>query len=396
EDRNRQTTSLYQNIISVNVSKLDKLMDLIGELVITEAMVTQNPDLKGLQLDNFVKSARQLRKITSEIQDMVMAVRMVPLSTTFHKMLRLVRDMGKKLNKNIQLVMSGEETEVDKNIIEHISDPLMHLIRNAADHGIESNEERLKSGKPEQGTITLEAKNAGNEVHVLVKDDGRGLNKEKILKKARQNGLIEENAELSEKEIYNLIFLPGFSTKEDISEFSGRGVGMDVVTSNIKQIGGNVLIESTPGKGTIITIRIPLTMAIIDGMNIKVGQARYTLPTTAIKESFRPKERDVLVDPDGNEMIMVRGQCFPIVRLHRIFKVDTSIEKFTEGIVIMVEQEEKCLCLFTDGLIGQQQVVVKALPQYIKKVQNIKGIAGCTLLGDGNISLILDLSLIHI
>jgi Chemotaxis protein histidine kinase and related kinases len=381
-----------QSIISVNVAKLDKLMDLVGEMVIAEAMVTQNPDLIGLQIDNFQKAARQLHKITSELQDTVMSIRMVPLATTFQKMHRVVRDMSKKLNKDVELELIGEETEVDKNIIEHISDPLMHLVRNSIDHGLEAVEDREAFGKNRVGTITMEAKNAGSDVLVIVRDDGRGLNKEKILKRAKENGILTrpEN-EIMDKEIYNLIFLPGFSTKDAVSEFSGRGVGMDVVVKNIETVGGSVSVDSVEGVGTTITMKIPLTLAIIDGMNIRVGNSRYTIPTTAIKESFRPKGDDIIKDPDDNEMIMVRGQCYPIIRLYEHYKVETDITDCADGIFVMVEENGKSVCLFADELLGQQQVVVKALPVYIKNIRKIQGIAGCTLLGDGSISLILDI-----
>jgi len=387
-----KAASAQQSIINVSVTKLDKLMDLVGEMVIAEAMVVQNPDLKGLQLDNFQKAARQLNKITSEMQDMVMSIRMVPLSASFHKMHRIVRDMCRKLGKEAKLEIIGEETEVDKNIIEHISDPLMHLVRNALDHGIESTEDRQAAGKPQTATITLEAKNAGSDVLIIVKDDGKGLNKEKILEKARKNELMQKaESDMTDKEIYNLIFLPGFSTKDNVTEFSGRGVGMDVVTKNIEAVGGSISVDSTPGNETAITLKIPLTLAIIDGMNIKVGNSRYTIPTISIQESFRPKENDIVSDPDGNEMIMVRGQCYPVIRLHEHFGVKTEIEEFINGILIMVESEEKAFCIFADELLGQQQVVVKTLPNYIKNYKNINGLSGCTLLGDGSISLILDI-----
>ncbi len=380
-----------QSIISVNVSKLDKLMDLVGEMVIAEDMVIQNPDLIGLELNSFHKASRQLNKITSEIQDIVMAIRMVPLSTTFIKMHRIVRDMSKKLDKEVQLEIIGEETEVDKNIIEHISDPLMHLVRNAIDHGIELQEERQEKGKPRISTITLEAKNSGSDVLIIVKDDGKGLDKEKILEKARENGLLYKSEnDMSDKEIFNLVFFPGFSTKDSITEFSGRGVGMDVVMKNIETVGGSVSVDSILGKGTKVTLKIPLTLAIIDGMNLKVGNSRYTMPIVAIKESFRPKEDDVIADPDGNEMIMVRGQCYPIMKLHEVYKIKTQITNFVDGIIVMVEQDDKTLCIFVDELLGKQQVVVKALPDYIRNFRQIKGLAGCTLLGDGSISLILD------
>ena len=377
----------------MNVAKLDKLMDLVGEMVIAEAMVIQNPDLRGLELENFHTASRHLHKITTELQDMVMSIRMVPLANTFHKMHRIVRDMCKKLDKEVKLEIIGEETEVDKNIIEHISDPLMHLVRNSIDHGIELPSEREAKGKPAVGIITLEAKNSGSDVLVIIRDDGKGLNKEKILSRARENELLTKpENEMTDKEIYNLIFIPGFSTKEKISEFSGRGVGMDVVTKNIEEVGGSASIDSIEGKGTTITLKIPLTLAIIDGMTVRVGHSRYTIPITAIKESFRPGENDVFRDPDGNEMIMVRGECYSILRLHKCYDVKTDITEFTEGILIMVEQDERIICLFADELVGQQQVVVKTLPNYIKNTRKIQGLAGCTLLGDGSISLILDVA----
>ncbi|MBV7273811.1 chemotaxis protein CheA [Clostridium sp. PL3] len=379
-----------QSIISVNVGKLDKLMDLVGELVIAEAMVTQNTDLAGLTLDNFHKASGQLNKITSEIQDMVMSIRMVPIGNTLLKMNRIIRDMSKKLGKEIHLDIIGEDTEVDKNVIEHIGDPLMHIIRNAVDHGIETVEERIAAGKKVSGTITLEAKNEGSEVLIIIKDDGRGLNKDKIIFKAMQSDLLQKSPEdMSDKEIFNLIFLPGFSTKDKVTEFSGRGVGMDVVIKNIEAIGGIIQTDSIEGKGTTITLKIPLTLAIIDGMNIKVGKSRYTLPIVSIKQSFRPKENDVFKDPDGNEMIMIRGKCYPILRLHKFYKVKTEVTDMQQGIIIVVENESKTVCIFVDELIGKQQVVVKPIPNYINNIKKIKGLAGCTLLGDGSISLIL-------
>jgi len=382
-----------QTVISVNVDKLDKLMDLVGEMVISEAMVTQNPEITALEIDSFQKASRQLHKITNELQDIVMSIRMVPLSKTFLKMHRIVHDMSKKLEREVKLQLIGEETEVDKNIIEKISDPLMHLIRNSIDHGIEDKEERLKAGKDTVGIVTLEAKNSGSDVLVIVKDDGRGLSRRKILDKARKQGILEKSeSEMSDRDVYNLILAPGFSTNEQITEYSGRGVGMDVVSKNITDIGGAVSVDSKEGECTIITLKMPLTLAIIDGMNVKVGKSRYTIPIASIKESFRPKEKEVFTDTDGNEMIMVRGECYPIIRLNKLYSVNDSKEFFEEGILIMVEDEKEKACLFADELLGQQQVVVKALPSYIKSKKDIKGVGGCTLLGDGNISLILDVS----
>ena len=380
-----------QSIISVNVDKLDKLMDMVGELVIAEAMVTQNPEVVSLEIESFDKASRQLHKISSDLQDMVMAIRMVALSTTFMKMHRIVRDMTRKLSKDVSLDVYGEETEVDKNIIEKIADPLMHIIRNAIDHGIEEEDERIAAGKNRQGTITLEAKNSGSDVLIIVKDDGKGLDKHKIYEKAYNQGLVYQSIEdMKDKDIYRLILNPGFSMKEQVTEFSGRGVGMDVVAKNIESVGGSVIVDSIYGKGTTIILKIPLTLAIIEGMNIKVGDSRFTVPIVSIKESFRPKRKDIISDTEGSEMIMVRGLCYPIIKLHEHYSLKTEIENYEEGILIMVEEDDRSCCLFADELLGQQQVVVKSLPNYIKKGRKVKGLGGCTLLGDGSISLILD------
>lgn len=387
----KDTVSFRQNLISVQVDKLDKLMDLVGELVISEAMVKECGS-RDQQAD-FVKATGHLRKIIGEIQDMVMSIRMVPLVNTFQKMKRIVRDMSKKMGKHIKLELGGEDTEVDKSIIEHISDPLMHLIRNAADHGIELPEEREARSKPAAGTIRLTASNVGSEVQIQLKDDGRGLNRKRILEKAQENGLLAKPAEdMTDDEVFSLIFLPGFSTKKDVTEYSGRGVGMDVVLRNVEEIGGSITVTSREGEGTTFIMRLPLTLSIIDGMNIRVGQSRYTLPITAIRESFRVHEKDVIHDLDGNEMLLVRGECYPVLRLHRRFHVCQAVTRISEGIMIMVQNERKACCLFADELLGEQQVVVKTMPEYLRRISTGKGISGCTLLGDGSISLILDMS----
>lgn len=391
KEKQELTHHSKQSIISVNVDKLDKLMDMVGEMVIAEAMVTQNPEVTALEIDSFEKASRQLHKITGELQDMVMAIRMVPLSTTFMKMHRIVRDMTRKLGKQVGLDVFGEETEVDKNIIEKINDPLMHIIRNAIDHGIETEKERLEKGKDATGTIILEAKNSGSDVLIIIKDDGKGLDKKKLYEKAVLQGLVNRDYEdMTDRELYNLIVQAGFSTKDQVTEFSGRGVGMDVVAKNIESIGGTVIVDSEHNQGTTIILKIPLTLAIIEGMNIKVGESRFTLPIVAIKESFRPSNDEVFRDTEGNEMIMVRGLCYPIVRLHELYGIRDSEMDYEEGILIMVEEDERSCCIFADELLGQQQVVVKTLPEYVKKYKQIKGLGGCTLLGDGSISLILD------
>lgn len=388
-----QFTTAHQSIISVNIQKLDKLMDLVGELVVSEAMVLQNPDLDELTLDNFQKSARQLQKITGELQDTVMSIRMVSLSTTFQKMNRIVRDMSKKLEKEIRLEIVGEETEVDKNVIDHISDPLMHLIRNSIDHGIETKAEREAKGKPEFGTIMLEARNSGGEVQIIVKDDGRGLNREKLLSRARENGLIKkEERELSDKEVYSYILLAGFSTRDKVTEYSGRGVGMDVVTRNIDAIGGSVAIDSIEGKGTTITLKMPLTLAIVKSMTVRTGKSVYSVPIISIRESFKAGDEDIIIDSEGNEMIMIKGQCYPVLRLYELYDINTQVVRISDGIMLMVENDGKALCIFVDQLVGEQEVVVKALPGYIKNLKKVRGLSGCTLLGDGSISLILDIA----
>lgn len=387
------TATKQQSIISVNLQKLNELMDIVGEIVITESMVTSSPDLKGLLLDNFQKSARQLRKLTDELQNIAMSIRMVPVSTTFNKMQRIVRDVCKKLDKKADLILIGEETEVDKTIIDNLSDPLMHMIRNAMDHAIEMPEERAAVGKNETGQVVLCAHNTGGEVIITISDDGRGLCTEKILAKAKANGLLsKDESEYSEKEVFNMIMLPGFSTKESVTEFSGRGVGMDVVKKNIEKVGGIVTVESKLGVGTNFLIKIPLTLAIIDGMEISVGHSIYTLPINTIKEAFKVTAEQVIKDTENSEMIMIREQCYPVIRLHDLYSIHTQVTNLEDGIVIMVESEEKTACLFVDKLIGEQKVVVKPLPVYLNQF-NIKenGISGCTILGDGSISLILDI-----
>ncbi len=389
-EMNDHSNTSKQSFISVNVSKMNMLMDLVGELVIAEAMVTQNPDLKGLELENFKKASVQLRKIAGNLQDTIMSMRMVSLSSTFQKMNRIVRDMCKKLNKEVDFEIIGEDTEVDKNIIENLSDPLMHLIRNAIDHGLEPVAERISKGKPEKGKITLEAKNAGGDVWIILKDDGQGLDKDKIFRKAIENGLVQKDTnDLSDKDIYRFIFLPGFSTKDNVTEFSGRGVGMDVVAKDIEKVNGRVLIDSTYGEETVVTIKIPLTLSIIDGMIVKVGNSTYTIPIVSIRESIKIKQEKIIRDDENNEVVMIRGECYPILRLHELFNIKSSVKNIDSGIILIVENESTRVCLFADELIGEQQVVVKALPSYIKKV---RGITGCTLLGDGSISLILDIA----
>ncbi|MCI9669206.1 MAG: chemotaxis protein CheA [Oscillospiraceae bacterium] len=384
-----------QSLISVNQSKLDQLMALMGEIVIAESMATSNPELKGLQLDNFYKSARQLRKLTNQLQDVIMSTRMVSLTGVFQKMNRIVRDMNKNLGKEVELVTVGGETEVDKTINDVLGDPFMHMIRNSMDHGIESPEERLAAGKSEQGTITLSAQNVGGEIVISIADDGRGLDRNKILEKAERNGILTKPAsDYSDKEVFGLIMLPGFSTNETATEYSGRGVGMDVVHKNLETVGGNISIDSKAGEGTTFTIKIPLTLAIVDGMEIAVKHDTFTIPITSIKQSFKLSEdTQLLTDTDGSEMIMLRGDCYPIIRLHEVYGIDTEVVNLEDGIFVQVENENKTACIFVDQLIGEQQVVVKSFPPFLNRY-NLKdaGFSGCTIRGDGSISLILDIN----
>jgi len=385
--------NVKQSLISVNQRKLDHLIDLVGELVTAESMVIRNPDLKGLKLDNFTKSFRELRKLTSELQDVVMSIRMVPLAGTFSKMGRIVRDMSKKLNKEAHLVTEGGETEVDKTINDAIVDPFMHMIRNAMDHAIESPEERLAMGKSELGCITLTAKNMGGEIHIQVSDDGRGLRPSSLLAKAKQSGLLTKpESEYTDKEAFALILLPGFSTNEQVTEFSGRGVGMDIVRKNIELVGGTISIQSVLGKGTTFTIKIPLTLAIVDGMNLSVGATVFTLPITSITQLFKVQDiNQIIIGTDGSEMIMIRGECYPIIRLHEALNIHTDVKTITDGIVIQVESSTSTACIFVDALLGEYQVVVKPFPTFFNQ-QELKerGLSGCSILGDGSISLILD------
>lgn len=378
--------------ISVNVKKMDQLMDLIGELVISESVVLQNPDLKvpGLNLDRFNKAAAQLSKISTDLQDVIMSMRMVSLSNTFQKMNRIIFDVSRKLGKEIEFETIGEQTEVDKNIIEKISDPLMHIVRNAVDHGIEDKEERVQNGKREKGKIILSAKTEAGKVWISVEDDGQGLDREKILAKARTQGILDENkpdSAYTDKEVYQLITLPGFSTNEQVTEYSGRGVGMDVVVQNIQSIGGALDIESKPGKGSIMSLKIPLTLAIIDGIVVEVGKSSFVLETGNIKEFVRVKEEMMIYEPNGDEYIMIRGECYPVLRLGDWYHLKTHCKSVEDGVMLILEIESQKICLLVDKLVGEQEIVVKPIPSYIKKV---KGLSGCTQLGDGSIALILD------
>lgn len=376
--------------IRVDLSKLDALINLVGELVISETMVSRHPALEGMEDESLDRAIHQLRRVSSELQDVAMSVRMVPLTSTFRRVLRIVHDLSAKLSKPIELLLIGEETEVDKTVIEQISDPLLHIVRNSLDHGIELSADRLAAGKSEKGTIRIEARHEGGEVLICIHDDGKGLNKERILKKAIERGLIEgDGSDLQDREIYALVFEPGFSTAEVVTDVSGRGVGMDVVRKNIEKLGGLVEIQSKQGEGTTVILRIPLTLAIIDGMLVRVGDTKYTVPLLSIRESFRPRAESINITPEGQEVVRVREELIPIVRLHEVFHKQPDFENLTEGILVIVESGREPMCLFVDEILGQQQTVIKGLSNYLGRV---RGVSGCTILGDGQVSLILDVN----
>ena len=386
------TTSVQRQSIRVDVEKLELLLDLVGELVIAEAMVAQNPDLKGLDisLDRFEKSVMHLNKITRDLQDISTSIRMIPLSGTFRRMIRLVRDLAQKSGKKVDLELLGEGTEVDKTVIEKITDPLVHIIRNSIDHGIGTPASRKSSGKPETGHVTLEAKYVGGEVWISIIDDGMGLNRKKILEKAIEKGLVEDDgSDLETGQVWQLIFQPGFSTADYVTDVSGRGVGLDVVRRNIENIRGKVDVKSTPGVGSEVILKIPLTLAIIDGMIIRVGKNQYIIPIVSVKETLRIQEKDITRTMDGAEIVKIREDLYPVIRLHDFYEVPPIFSKLSEGIIMIVENSGKRFCLFVDELIGQQQVVIKGLSEYIG---HLKAISGCTILGDGTVCLIIDIA----
>lgn len=388
--------NVTQSLISVKTSKLDELMDMVGEIVITEAMVVSNPDLKGLKLDNFQKASRELKKLTDALQDIAMSMRMLPVSGVFNKMNRIVRDMKIKLNKDVDLVFEGEETEIDKTIFDQLNDPLMHMVRNAMDHGIETAEEYKVSGKTEKSKITLFACNTSSDVIIKVIDNGKGINKDAVLKKAIKNGILKKDASLyTDKEIYNLIMEPGFSTNETVSEFSGRGVGTDVVRKNIEKLGGTVSVESNYGYGTTFVIKIPLSLSIVDGMEVTVGKTLFTIPVISMVECFKYEEGQLHSDPDGNEMIILREECYPFIRLYDLYQIKSARENINDGLIIVVEAGKRRVCLYVDDLVGEQQVVVKPFSPLLNEFKmKEKGMSGCSILGDGSITVILDVNTI--
>jgi len=375
--------------VKVDTKKLDNLVDLTGELVIAQSMLRQNPIVLAAKDQSLANNLGQLNLITSGLQTTAMSMRMVPIKNTFQKMVRLVRDLAKNAGKEVQLQMSGEDTEIDRNVVDELYEPMVHMIRNSVDHGIELPGEREKAGKGKSGKIHLQAYHQGGNIIVEITDDGRGLNQDRIIEKAKASGLISAEDSLTDSEICNLIFHAGFSTAKEITDVSGRGVGIDVVKKAIEKLRGRVEISTKPGKGSTFIIGLPLTLAIIEGMLVRVGAERYIIPTLAILESFRPgKEQYSTVEGKG-EMLLSRGKLLPMVRLDRLFKVQGDTVDPWEGIAVTVEHEDRQMCLFLDELLGKEEVVIKNLGE---TMANIKGLAGGAIMGDGRVGLILDMA----
>ena len=385
-----------QSLITVNLEKLDHLLDLVAEIVITQGSVTSSPDLKGLgvDLDRFNKSARELKKLTDELQDSVMSIRMVPVSTAFQKMNRVVRDMNQKLGKGVTLEFEGEDTEVDKSIVDILNDPLMHITRNAVDHGIELPEERAAAGKTEPPTVTLSAGYDSGEVVISCRDNGAGMDRAKILAKAKKNGLLTKpENEYTDKEVYAFTVAAGFSTNEQITEYSGRGVGMDVVKKNIEKVGGKLLVDSEFGVGSVFTIRIPLSLSIIDVLSVQVGENSLSVPISSVREAFSCKAESYILDPDGNEFIMLRGMCLPLIRLSKHFGIPSEVEDVEKGIMLYCMEQDTGAVLFADSIISDQQIVVKPFsPLLADYPLKEAGMSGCSILGDGTITIALDVN----
>lgn len=375
--------------IRVDIDKVDRLINMVGEIVIIQAMLAMQS--RGLPVQEFpelVRGIGELTQHTRELQEAVMAVRMQPVKSIFSRMPRIVRDLSAQLGKDIRLEMKGENTEVDKTIIEQLSDPLTHMIRNAVDHGVEMPATRAASGKPAQGTILLSAEHRGGKIVISISDDGSGINREKVLKKAREKGVITPDAQLSEAEIDMLIFAPGFSTAETVTNVSGRGVGMDVVKRNIESLGGTVAVHNYPDKGSEFVIALPLTLAILDGMVVRVANEHYIVPISNIVETMRPKHEEVKKVADGNTVINVRGEFVPVLYLYQLFSVGGAECDASKALVVLVENNGATLGLVVDELVGQQQVVIKSLEENSDPVE---GVSGATILGDGKVSLILDI-----
>ena len=380
-------SSFNESSVRVRTDRLDRLIDTIGELVIAHSMVAQDALMMGNGNYDFMKKVAHTGKIVRTLQDLSMSMRMVPLKATFHKLTRMCRDLARKSGKQVNFTTSGDETEIDRNMVELVKDPLVHLVRNAIDHGIELPMVRDKHGKPRAGSVRLSAFHAGGSVIVEVHDDGKGLDRLKIIERAREKGLIETTQSLSDNDVHNLIFQPGFSTAEKVTEVSGRGVGLDVVKKGVELLRGRIDVESSPGKGCLFSLRVPLTMAITDGMLVRVGHHRYIIPTVSIKMSFRPTQDMVRTVAGKGEIVFFRDEVIPVFRLHRLFNISSAIDDPTRGLLVLVEAAGSQCALLVDELLGQLQVVAKSLGDGIGKVP---GVSGGAVLGDGCVGLIID------
>jgi two-component system chemotaxis sensor kinase CheA len=373
----------------VAISKVDQLINLVGELVITQAMLAQySQSLDPTQYQQLLAGLADLTRNTRDLQESVMSIRMIPMSIVFNRFPRMLRDLASKLGKKVDFVTLGEATELDKGLVEKITDPLTHLVRNSCDHGIEMPADRLSKGKSETGTITLSAAHQGGSIVIEVRDDGRGLSRDKIINKARERG-IDVFDQMTDAEVWQLIFAPGFSTAEVVTDVSGRGVGMDVVKKNIAALNGSVEIESTEGFGMKVSVRLPLTLAIMDGMSVGVGDEVYILPLSAVVESFQVKSDALSSVGHGSQLVKVRDEYMPVIELEKVFQVPRFAEQESSDIMVVVEAEGSRVALLVDELLGQQQVVVKNLEANYRRVPNV---SGATILGDGKVALILDTS----
>ncbi|MCA9185872.1 MAG: chemotaxis protein CheA, partial [Planctomycetales bacterium] len=372
--------------VRVDRCKLDELINQIGELVIGASMVEQ--ELVVVAGGTSLESMSTLGKIVRDLQEMSLSLRMVPIAATFQKMNRVVRDVAKKVGKQLRFVTEGDDTELDKSVVDQISDPLVHMVRNAADHGVETPEERVASGKPPEGTVLLRAYQQGGNIYIELTDDGKGLDRKKILAKAVERGLVAPDAHLSDAEICNLIFQPGFSTASEVTDVSGRGVGMDVVRRNVESLQGSVTVRSQQGKGSTITVRLPLTLAILDGLLVRLAQEVFVVPLLSVVESMCIRKQDIKPIVGGGEVIKLRGEVVPLLRLHRLLRIGREIADEEQGLLVIVEDQGKRMALMVDELLGQQQVVIKNLETNFAKVP---GVAGATILGDGRVALILDI-----
>ncbi|MBK7405978.1 MAG: chemotaxis protein CheA [Phycisphaerales bacterium] len=369
---------------------MDVLVDMVGELVIGYQMVYQDEIIQGIKHQRTQRTLGHVSKIIRDLQEVAMSLRLVTLKASFQKMARLVRDVSAKAGKNIRFHTEGEDVELDRNVVEEIADPLVHMIRNACDHGIESAEDRRAAGKSPEGNLYLRAYHQGGSIVVEIADDGKGLDRDKILRKAISKGIYTPDRDLADipnSEVYNLVFLPGFSTADKVTDISGRGVGMDVVRRNIEALRGKVEIDSVAGEGSVFRMRLPLTMAIIDGMVVRVGTQRYVIPTLSIEQSFRPAPGTIHTAVGKGEMAMVRGELLPVYRAREVLGLNEGVCSFDEGLLLVLEAHETRFCLLVDEIVGQQQVVIKSLS---RGVAPIRGVSGGAILGDGRVALILD------